>query len=73
MQKMTIPVSEKILTAANMDKEEMAIAIRLEYTMKEVPGKLFSAFIYEYKRQKWPKGMEIGLQGLTEPFKAAGY
>jgi predicted HTH domain antitoxin len=34
MQKMTIPVSDEILTAANMDREEMAAAMSLEYAMK---------------------------------------
>jgi predicted HTH domain antitoxin len=34
MQKMTIPVSDEILTAANMNKEEMATAMILEYSMK---------------------------------------
>jgi predicted HTH domain antitoxin len=31
---MIIPVADEILTAANMDKEEMAAAMRLEYAMK---------------------------------------
>jgi predicted HTH domain antitoxin len=34
MQAVTIPVSEAILTAANMDKREMASAMSREYAMK---------------------------------------
>jgi predicted HTH domain antitoxin len=34
MQTLAIPVSEAILTAANMDKEEMARAMSREYAMK---------------------------------------
>jgi predicted HTH domain antitoxin len=34
MQSVTIPVSETILIAANMDKEEMAAAMSQEYAMK---------------------------------------
>jgi predicted HTH domain antitoxin len=34
MQTVTIPVSDAILTAANMDAEEMAAAMSREYAMK---------------------------------------
>jgi predicted HTH domain antitoxin len=34
MQTVTIPVSEALLAAANMDKEEMAIDMSREYAMK---------------------------------------
>jgi predicted HTH domain antitoxin len=34
MQTLTIPISEAILTAANMDKDEMVEGMRLEYAMQ---------------------------------------
>jgi predicted HTH domain antitoxin len=34
MQTLTIPISEAILTAANMDKDELAEGMKREYAMK---------------------------------------